>query len=378
MTPMHNLGVATWLGLMLSAASVAYLFLAVIASLLARRRRALIADERHQPPLTILKPLCGDEPYLYEALRSFCIQDYPQYQIIFGVHDSGDEACDTVERLKRELPHLDIKLVVDGRIRGKNLKVSNLANLLRFVRHEYIIVADSDVIVERDYLSSIASLLKDPEVGLVTCMYRARALDCPPSRFGALFIDSWFMPAVRVSRLLGVTSYVSGVTIALRREVLSRIGDFDSVTDCLADDYMIGEAVRKLGLKTRVAPFLVETVVSEKSLHEVARHELRWMSTIRSVQPIGYAFSCITCGIAMPLFAMLIGVGAPALIYLFFAAGVLRVILHCLSSKQSLRGLAGSAWLIPARDLMLFCVWFFGFFSRTVNWREKAVAVSNI
>ena len=376
--PMHNLGVASWLGLILSGASVAYLFLAVVASLLARRRRGVNHDEHHQPPMTILKPLCGDEPCLYEALRSFCVQDYPQYQIIFGVHDGDDKACHTVEKLKRELPEVDIKLVVDGRIRGKNLKVSNLANILRFVRYEHIVVADSDVIVERDYLRSIAALMQDPGVGLVTCMYRSRALDCPSSRFGALFIDSWFMPAVRVSRLLGVTSYVSGVTIALRREVLSRIGDFDAVTDCLADDYMMGEAVRRLGLKTRVAPFLVETVVSERTLYKVARHELRWMSTIRSVQPIGYAFSCITCGIALPLLGLVLGVGSPALVYLLFVAGLLRLTLHFLSSKQSLRGLAGSAWLIPARDLMIFCVWFFGFFSRTVSWREKAVAVSNI
>lgn len=375
---MHDGDIAIWIGAILSAASVAYMVLAIVAVILKQPRSRARENADGLPPVTVLKPLCGNEPCLYETLRSFCLQEYPEYQIIFGVRDSTDEACLVVERLVREFPNLDLKLVIDERVCGQNLKVSNLSNMLAWVRHDYIVISDSDVFVERDYLRRIVALLKKPNVGLVTCMYRARALGSMASRFGALFIDDWFMPAVMVSRLLGVQSFVSGVTMALRRDVLSEVGDFDEVTDFLADDYLLGCAVRKLGLQTVIAPFFVETVVAEDNLYDVAQHELRWMSTIRSVQPIGYTFSGITCGITMPLFGVLISGGASFPAYLFGGALLLRLALHCLSTKQSPARFFGSIWLLPARDLFVFGVWAAGFLYRFVNWREKAIAVSNV
>lgn len=374
---MQDGDIAGWLGVLLSAASVAYLLLAIVAVIL-RRPKGKISDRGQLPPITILKPLCGDEPCLYEALRSFCLQDYPQYQIVFGVREGSDDACLTVARLQREFPDLDMKIVVDERISGRNLKVSNLSNMLGWARHDYLVISDSDVLVKDDYLRKIAALIKLPNVGLVTCMYRAHALAHSASRFGALFIDDWFMPAVMVSRLLGVQSFVSGVTMAIRRDILSQVGDFDRVTDCLADDYMLGRAVRDLGLQTVVAPFLVETVVAEDSLYAVARHELRWMSTIRSVQPIGYAFSGITCGVTMPLLGVYMSGGAPSLVYLLGGALLLRLILHCLAVRQTPINIIRSIWLLPVRDLFVFGVWVAGFFYRSVNWREKAIPVSNV
>jgi len=375
---MQNGDIAAWLGVMLSGASVAYLLLAIAAVTLKRPRDRACENSDDLPPITVLKPLCGDEPCLYEALRSFCLQDYPLYQIIFGVQDGADEACLIVERLQREFPDLDLKLVVDERISGQNLKVSNLSNMLGWARHDYVVISDSDVFVEGEYLRKIAALLKQPDVGLVTCMYRARSLPQSASRFGALFIDDWFMPAVMVSRLLGVQSFVSGVTMALRRDVLSELGDFDEVTDSIADDYMLGCAVRRLGLRTVIAPFFVETMVAENNLYDVARHELRWMSTIRSVQPFGYAFSGVTCGITLPLLGVFMSGDAPSLVYVLGGALLLRLILHCLSTKKTLVSMIRSVWLLPARDLFVFGVWVAGFFYRSVSWREKAIAVSNV
>jgi len=375
---MRDGDIAGWLGVMVSAASIAYLLLAILAVIMKRPRGKVTVDEDHLQPMTILKPLCGDEPCLYEALRSFCVQDYPQYQIVFGVRDSTDAACRVVACLQREFANLDLKLVVDERISGRNLKVSNLSNMLGWARHDQIVIADSDVFVESDYLRKISTLLGKSDVGLVTCMYRARAMSQATARFGALFIDDWFMPAVMVSRLLGVQSFVSGVTVAIHRDVLSEIGGFDEVTDCLADDYMLGCAVRRLGLRTIVAPFFVETVVAEDSLYAVARHELRWMATIRSVQPLGYAFSGITCGVSVPFLAVLMGGGAPSLVYLLGGALLLRILLHFLAVGQAPGRMIRSAWLLPMRDLFVFGVWVAGFFYRSVSWREKAIPVSNV
>lgn len=166
--------------------------------------------------------------------------------------------------------------------------------------------------------------------------------------------------------------------MALRRDVLSEVGDFDEVTDFLADDYQLGCAVRRLGLQTVVAPFFVETVVAEDNLYDLAQHELRWMSTIRSVQPIGYAFSVITCGITMPLLGVFMSDGAPSLLCLLGGAFFLRFVLHCLSTKPTLTRLIRSVWLLPMRDLFVFGLWTAGFFYRFVNWREKAIPVNSV
>jgi len=367
-----------WIGLILSAASVAYALLAVAAVVFERCRHKRPDESDYRPPVTVLKPLCGEEPRLYEALRSFCVQDYPRYQIVFGVRNSDDGACRTVERLTREFPSLDMTLVVDGRIIGKNLKISNLANMMTRARYNHVVISDSDVIVEENYLGQVVSPLENRSVGLVTCIYRARALAQSASRFGALFIDGWFMPAVLVSRLLRVQSFVSGVTMAMRRDTLSEIGGFESVADSLADDYMLGQAVRRLGLLTLVAPVPVETVVAESSLSAVARHELRWMSTIRSVQPVGYAFSGITCGVTLPLAGALMGAGAPSVVGLLAGAILLRVVLHCLWHKQPMAGALRTVWLLPLRDMFVFGIWVAGFFSRKVSWRENTLTVSKV
>lgn len=375
---MHEGDIAGWFAVMLSTASAAYLLLAIIAIIVKRPRDRLAEESGDLPPITVLKPLCGDEPCLYEALRSFCRQDYPQFQIVFGVREASDAACATVASLVKEFPDLDLKLVVDERINGQNLKVSNLSNMLGWARHDCLVISDSDVFVEHDYLRKIAVLLKRPKVGLVTCMYRARTLAQSASRFGALFIDDWFMPAVMVSRLLGVQSFVSGVTMAIHRDTLSQIGGLESVTDCLADDYMLGCAVRRLGLRTVVAPFFVETMVAEDTLHAVVRHELRWMSTIRSVQPIGYFFSGITCGVTLPLLGVILTGGSLSLLYLLGGALLLRLVLHRLASRRAPVEVIRSIWLLPVRDLFVFGAWMAGFVYRSVTWREKAVAVSNI
>src|ERR1700678_435577 len=135
-------------------------------------RRRVTDNSQRLPPVTVLKPLCGAEPGLYEHLRSFCRQDYPEFQIVFGVRDAGDPACAVVKRLAAEFPSLPIDLVIDPRLHGNNLKISNLINMLAYARHDIIVMADSDAFVESDYLAAVTAPLQDPDVGLVTFIYR--------------------------------------------------------------------------------------------------------------------------------------------------------------------------------------------------------------
>ena len=228
--------------LSLAAPAAAYACIALVATLLSLRRSQSIHARQERPPVSILKPLYGAEPRSYENLRSFCLQDYPEFQIVCGVRDANDPVIATVRRLQREFPALDLELVIDPRLHGADYKVSNLINILDRCRHDRLVLADSDICVGRDYLAEVVAPLNDPSVGVVTCLYRGRPISALCSRLGALFIDDWFAPSVWVAHLFGSRAFAFGATIALRREVLAAVGGFEAIADQLADDYRLGDS----------------------------------------------------------------------------------------------------------------------------------------
>lgn len=324
----------------------------------------------------MLKALCGAEPGLYEQLRSFCTQRYPRLQIIFGARDRDDPALQVVHRLRAEFPGLDIELVVDATLHGSNRKISNLLNMLPHARHELLVMADSDIVVPEDYLQRIVPPLLDARVGLVTCPYFGRVRSGVPALLGAMFINEWFMPAVRLAARFGSQSFVSGATIAMRRETLSAIGGLGMLADQLADDYRLGERVRRHGLRVVLADLFVYTAVEESSLRTLWGHELRWMRTIQSVQPLGYAFSLPTLGLAPSV------IGAALAGFTSFAMGALavtaaaRLVLHCHDRSAGARTWWLGLTLLPLRDLLLLLVWCWSFCSREVSWREQRYGVA--
>src|ERR1700722_10855918 len=175
-------------------------------------------------PVTILKPLCGAEPGLYENLRSFCEQHYPEFQIVFGVRDPRDPALGVVKRLQAEFPALRIDVVADPRQHGSNRKVSNLINMMAAARHDTLLMADSDAQVAPDYLVAVTAPLLDPRVGLVTCSYQGIPTPQIWSRLGAMYINEWYMPSVLLARLFGHDGFASGQTLCIRRDTLQAIG----------------------------------------------------------------------------------------------------------------------------------------------------------
>ena len=212
-----------WCGIAVTASAAVYTVAAAVA-VRVKLRSEYSVRPGEAPAVTILKPLCGDEHELYECLRSFCDQDYPKFQIVFGVADGADPAAEVVSRLQREFPRLDLKLVVDRRQHGSSRKVSNLMNMMPLARHDFLVISDSDVRVPRNYLSRIVPPLLDPDVGIVTCPYRGVPRSGLWSLLGSMFINDWFIPSVRVAALSGSRAFAFGVTIALRRQVLASIG----------------------------------------------------------------------------------------------------------------------------------------------------------
>ena len=354
-----------WCGIALASLAMLY----SIAALLAVRIRILPSRSAaaDAPPVTVLKPLCGAEHEIYQCLRSFCDQDYPRFQLVFGVSDSDDPAIAVVQRLQREFAHIDIKLAIDRRRHGSSPKVSNLINMMCLAQHDYLVLSDSDVRVGRDYLSRVIAPLLDPSVGIVTCTYRGWQRPGLWSLLGCLFINEWFTPSVRVAAMSGSRAFAFGATIALRRKVLADIGGFMSIANQLADDYRLGELTRRMGLRTVLSDVVVETCVDERNFGELVRHELRWLRTIRAVRPMGYALSFVTYGVPVAALGSLLAAGAAAALAMLGITAAARIMLHLTVRKP---GTALSHMLVlPFRDTLSFALWGWGYVTRRVHWR---------
>jgi ceramide glucosyltransferase len=316
----------------------------------------------------VLKPLCGSEPRLYENLATLCSQNYPQYQLVFGVRDADDPALSIAHRLQRDFPACDIVLVVAPEIHGNNLKVSNLINMLPQARHDWLVVADSDIAVAPDYLSRVTAPLDEFSTGVVTCLYRGRALGGFWARLGTQFIDDWFVPSVRVALAGGSCRFAFGATIALRRDTLAAIGGFTALSGCLADDYWLGELTRRQGFATVLSNVVVSTDVVEAGLGALWAHEVRWLRTIRSLNPAGFAFTFITFSWPMLLLGL-----ALAPLPVTSAAVLLGAL-----ARSLLAGSASAALRAPLRDTLLLAEWVVALFGSHVAWRGQLLSVRNV
>jgi ceramide glucosyltransferase len=370
MSSIHSLLSA--IGLISLLVASGYALLALLAVLIWQGRGGSRTAAR-LPAVTVLKPLCGAEPGLYENLRSFCQQDYPEFQIVFGVSDPDDPALRVVEHLLAEFPKLPIDLVIDPRQHGGNRKVSSLINMLGRARHDVLLIADSDAFAGPDYLSTVTAPLLDRKVGLVTCLYHGEPTGPIWSRLGAMYVNEWYMPSVLLARLFGHQGYASGQTLCMRRETLQGIGGLRAIADHLADDYRLGELIRDLGLRIVLSPYVLRAEHHEPSLDLLVQHELRWMRTLRILRP--RSFSLIFFGFSLPL--AVLGVllcaveGSPSRLawMLFEVTLVARFALHFAHRLRGKRPLMADFWLLPARDLLLCWVWWRTFFTSRITWR---------
>jgi ceramide glucosyltransferase len=373
---MQALDWSTITGATLAASATAY---ALIALVLARRAAARPADAANAAPsgelsgVTVLKPLCGDEPRLYENLATFCRQEHPLYQLVFGVRDANDPAVAIVRRLQADFPASDIVLAIDPTVHGTNPKVSNLLNMLPHAKHDYLVLADSDIAVPHDYLTRVAAPLAVSGNGVVTCLYKGRALAAGWPQLGAQFIDDWFAPSVRIAHAGGSRAFAFGATIALRRDALQAIGGFEALASRLADDYWLGELTRRQGLQTILSDVMVTTDVTERTLKDLWRHELRWMRTIRSLNPAGFAFTFITFTWPMLLLGLALAPGRAGMALLLAGAAARSAL--AATGARSASGVAGAILRAPLRDFLLLAEWAAALCGSRVRWRQQTLSV---
>jgi ceramide glucosyltransferase len=361
-------------GLAILSATAVYAILTLIASVVFRLRRAPAINELRA--VSVLKPLCGNEPALYANLRSFCTQDYPCFELVFGVRDPDDPALATVARLRREFPALQIRVAVESEPGGVNRKVSNLVNMLPHTSHDLILVADSDTRVEKGYLRAVLAPLTDARNGLVTCVYHRVPATGFWSLLGAMYINDWYTPCVMLAWLFGDRRYVSGQTIAMRRETLAAIGGFDGVASHLADDYQLGDNVRRLGLRVVLSPYVPCTVQSEPTFAALSAHELRWMRTLRTLAPGAFRFLCVSFTLPLLLIGLALTGLHPSETALILAGLTLTGRLGVAALARLTR--PASLWemlLLPLRDGVLFWTWSRAFFTSRVSWRGSEFEV---
>ncbi|WP_158931872.1 bacteriohopanetetrol glucosamine biosynthesis glycosyltransferase HpnI [Acidisphaera sp. S103] len=359
----------------------------VVSRLVAGFAHRRPAEPSARPPVTVLKPLHGDEPLLEEALETLCRQDYPEFQIVFGVREASDPAVVIVRRLQARFPGVDIALVVDSTLHGRNHKVSNLINMLPAARHDVLVIADADVHARPDYLDRLVAALEGPGVGLVTTLYAGLPVGALPARLGAAHITYGFLPSAVLSRRLGRQDCL-GATMGLRRDDLDRIGGLRALVDHLADDNVLGQRIAALGLRIALADTVVLTTVPEASVGALFRHELRWARTIRALEPVGFAASVVQYPLAWALLTVLLAGGALWSIGVFCIAWVLRAaaalvvdgaLTRAWSDASGSRGrdsidvvalaFCCPVWLLPLRDVFSVAVMLASYGGRQVDWR---------
>ncbi len=358
------------------AASSSFYYLICLWSAAGFLRRRKAGEDarptRSYPPVSILKPLKGTDPEMYESFRSHCLQDYPEYEIILGVHDPNDPAVETVRRLQREFPDRGVQLVVCEKIMGANVKVSNLVQMLAVAGYDHLIVNDGDIRVQPDYLRRVVAPLADPQVGMVTCLYRGIAASTLGSRLESLGISTDFCAGVLVARELeGGIRFGLGSTLAFRRSDLQKIGGFEAVVDYLADDYELGKRIAGLGLKIELSEMVVETYLPAYSTKEFFAHQLRWARGVRDSRAGGYFGLVFTFGVMWSGLLLLAARGANWAWDIVGLTLLLRVAVAFVVGKAVLGDgqLLRQLWLLPIRDVVAAVIWIASFAGHTVIWR---------
>jgi ceramide glucosyltransferase len=357
----------------ISLCSIGYYMLCLYsAARFLRERRTAGAGVRPAQPVSILKPLRGNDPEMYDSFRSHCLQDYREYEIIFGVSDAVDPAIELVERLKREFPQLAIHLVVCSGSLGTNTKVSNLVQMLPEAKYENILVNDSDIRVAPDYLQRVVTPLQNNEIGLVTCLYRGIAGPTLGSRLEALGISTDFAAGVLTARQLeGGIRFGLGSTLAFRRRDLETVGGFEAIVDYLADDYEIGKRIAAQGLKVKLSEVVVETFLPAYTLRQFLDHQLRWGRAVRDSRRGGYLGLGLTFGQPWAFLALALSRGALWSWIVLAAITSLRVAVVWVLGWSVLRDgqVLTLLPLLPLRDFVALLIWFASLFGHEIIWR---------
>jgi ceramide glucosyltransferase len=357
--------------------STIFLLLALAGAVRFRRgARTLRAHAEYRPPVTVLKPVHGMEPRLGQSLESFFRQDYPEFEIIFGARRADDAALALARELMQKYPGVRAKIVVAGEPPWSNAKVYSLVKMMAEASHDLLVISDSDVEVERNYLREVVQPFRDPQVGCVTCLYRGVPVDGLWSRLEALGMSVEFVSGVLIADLLEGMKFALGPTMATRKQALEKIGGFGAFAEYCADDYLLGNRVNAAGYKVMLSGHVINHIVLNRSLGASLAHQVRWMKSTRYSRPKGHLGTGLTFAMPFGLLGLLAGglmgrwgLGA-ALLGIALANRLVQAAAigwGVVRDREALR----FAWLYPLRDLMGFGFWLASYFGNQIDWRGE-------
>jgi ceramide glucosyltransferase len=358
--------------LIVTLAGACYLAIAALR-LAAFYRRPLEFASEFLPSITILKPVAGLEPALYQNLASFCSQRYEApYDIIFCLPSDDDSAAATVKRVVADFPQCAATIAVGINSAMLNPKIANIAKPGVEPRGELVAIVDSDIRVGPEYLQALAASFASEHVGAATCLYSGMPNQSLSSRLGALGIEDGFMPSVLVALTLGPLRFCLGSTMIVRRRVLEEIGGLVALGNRLADDHALGELVTAHGHRVELARYVVRTTVPETTPQELWSHEMRWARTNFALAPAGYACSFLMYALPFTLLYLAVSRNLAWALPLLAIVAELRVAVHYLARGDLRVAGPDDVWLIPLRDFFSLAVWGASLFGRRVRWRERS------
>jgi len=373
-------GLLFYLPLLFSALSTLYHLAVAVAAL--RFRSTPEGSSDFSPPVSILKPVRGIEQNFYATLASFFRQDYPSFEIVFGLSagpsGQADAARWTIAQLQRDFPGVAVKIVAvaddpHASIQNpQNPKMTKLEHMLPEASHEHIVLSDADIRVEPDYLRRIVAPLTDERVGLVTCLYRGVPAKTFLSKLEALGMSGDFAGQVLLARMISGMRFGLGATIATRKKQIAEIGGISKWSEYLADDYILGREIAAAGYGVHLSHTVVESVLPPRTASQMFQQQLRWARTIRACSPGGYPGLILVFGVPLALLGLAVQ-PASALVLGMLAAVLIGRLLSAWTAGVMVCGdrvLARNLWLLPVRDLFGLGIWMLSFFGREVVWRD--------
>jgi ceramide glucosyltransferase len=329
------------------------------------------------PPVSILKPVRGLDREAYKNFASFCRQDYPQYEILFGVANDQDPAIPVIRDVIRDFPELSIRLLMGSQELGANDKVNRLCRLGREARYELLVINDSDIRVGPSYLKSVVSPFRDPQVGIVTCVYRGMAGSGLWSELEAINLSSNFLGGVLVARQMEGVRFSLGATIAIAKERLGEIGGFEALADFAVDDFEIGHRVASRGYRIELSPYTVQTVCPAHTAKEFFEQQMRWSIGLRNSRPAGHCGWVFAQGLPWALAASVVGHSVFAAMAYLGAYLTLRLAMAWTVGVRGLRDplLRRKLWLVPLSDAFGSLIWLLSFGRNGINWRGSKFSV---
>ncbi len=363
--------------LVLAAVPLVYYLVTIFAAVRFFRGERARRLPEFAPPVSLLKPVHGVDFRSHVNFASFCIQNYPNYEILFCVNDMDDPAVPFLQQAIKDFPECSIRILSNAPRVGSNQKVNNLILLAQEAKHEIIVQSDGDVMVSPDYLKSVVAEFADPAVGVVSCFYRGVAEKNFWAEVEAVGAASDFFAGALVANLPGRVTFALGASVATTKTWLAKIGGYEALADLLADDYEIGNRVYRAGGKVLLSREAVWTMYPAQTLKSFWEHQVRWARTVRLVRPASFFGLVVTHG--LPWCVLAAAVAPTALIGVGFVAAylVLRLLMAWVVGVWGVRDevLRKKLWLVPVRDAIHFAVWLAGFASNRVKWGGVEYAI---